>query len=649
MGVRRLDRVGGTATILVTDLVGSTAMFDRLGDEKGERLLRAHLGELRELVRAFGGVEVKSTGDGIMAAFPAAWLATECAVAMQRSLHLRNEGGSEEPLHVRIGLHSGDTTADRHDYYGIAVAVAARLCDKAPPDGILVSGVTRGLVGSRGGHSFTDAGVPSLKGIDEPVQAWALEWGPGQLPPATPPGLERRRGPLVAAGAGALLIVGLGAGMLMAGGDEPRRAARLDAPGEIVRVSVKGGYPNASQNGGETTSESFAPAIAGDGGSVVFVSNADDLVPQGADGGRSDVFHVEIGPGPSVGDATLQMVSDGAALRGDNREPAVSDAGDVVGFVWKAAAEAKVAAVAQRVYVRDMDQGRTTLESVNKAERPANGNSFAVALSGDGNLVAFTSAADNLSLIPDRNRAEDIFVRDLVAGKTNRVNIRSGTHREADDDSADPALSEDGRYVAFESTAASLVASDTNNSSDVFRFDRDPEEFETVLASVTTDGRLTQADNYDPSISDDGSRIVFVSEAPDLAEGDDEGADVFVHDFASGETRLVSEAIRGEVTGAGRSAHPAISGDGRFVVFDSAADDLVPGDDNDARDVFLYDFDTDHTTRLSLTSDDEEATKDSYAPSISDDGRYVVFTAVGGLVADDVNRRTDVYLRGPLY
>ncbi|MDQ3953796.1 MAG: adenylate/guanylate cyclase domain-containing protein, partial [Actinomycetota bacterium] len=192
--MRRLDRVGGTATILVTDLVGSTAMFDRLGDEKAERLLRAHLGELRDLVRSFGGVEVKSTGDGIMAAFPAAWLATECAVAMQRELHLRNERGEDEPLHVRIGLHSGDTTADRHDYYGIAVAVAARLCDKAPTDGILVSSVTRGLVGSRGGHTFADAGIPALKGIDEPVQAGALEWGRGQLPPATPPGLERRRG-----------------------------------------------------------------------------------------------------------------------------------------------------------------------------------------------------------------------------------------------------------------------------------------------------------------------------------------------------------------------------------------------------------------------------------------------------------------------
>ncbi len=240
MVVRRSLRVGGTATILVTDLVGSTAMFDRLGDQRAERLLRTHLSELRDLVRAFGGAEVKSTGDGIMAAFPAAWLATECAVAMQRSLHLRNEDDSVEPLHIRIGLHSGDTTADRHDYYGIAVAVAARLCDKAPADGILVSDVTRGLVGSRGGHGFGDAGVSPLKGVDEPLRAWTLEWGPGQLPPAPPPGLEPRRGALIGAGASAL-VVALGGIFFLARGDadEPSPPPPLEAPGTLVRVSVR--------------------------------------------------------------------------------------------------------------------------------------------------------------------------------------------------------------------------------------------------------------------------------------------------------------------------------------------------------------------------------------------------------------------------
>lgn len=646
MGVRRLDRVGGTATILVTDLVGSTAMFDRLGDDKAERLLRAHLGELRALVQSFGGVEVKSTGDGIMAAFPAAWLASECAVAMQRALHLRNEADADEPLHVRIGLHSGDTTADRHDYYGIAVAVAARLCDKAAPDEILVSGVTRGLVGSRGGHSFTDAGVPSLKGIDEPVQAWLLEWGPGQLPPATPPGLERRRGPLVAAGAGALLIVGLGAGMLMANDDEPRRPVPLTAPGDVVRVSLR-------KTGAETTGESFAPALSGDAGTVVFVSNADNLVPTDRNGATPDVFHVSV-DGLDVDHASVQIVTRNGAAQADgpSEEPAVSDDGTVIGFVSSAQdlEPAPDRKVEPDVFVHDLSDGSTEMASINRAEEPANRPSSEVDVSADGNHVAFTSAADNLSVLEDDNGVDDIFVRDLVRGRTNRVNIRTGTERkQANARSYSPALSADGRYVAFASVANSLTPRDTNNSSDVFRFDSDPDEFKTVRASVTSEGEPTEGDSTRPSVSDDGSRVAFVSKADNVVAADDRGADVFLHDFVSGETTLVSAAIRGDAAGAGGSARAVISGDGRFVVFDSSSPDLVRDDDNGVRDVFLYEVETGEVTRLSLTSADEETEADSFDASISTDGRYVVFTSTESLVEDDHNTVADVYLRGPLY
>ncbi|MDQ3982301.1 MAG: hypothetical protein M3271_06425 [Actinomycetota bacterium] len=643
--MRRFDRVGGTATILVTDLVGSTAMFDRLGDEKAERLLRAHLGELRDLVRSFGGREVKSTGDGIMAAFPAAWLATECAVAMQRGLHLRNEEGTAETLHIRIGLHSGDTTADRHDYYGIAVAVAARLCDQAPPDGLLVSGVTRGLVGSRGGHTFSDAGIPPLKGIDEPVRAWSLDWGAGQLPPAPPAGLERKRGPLVGAAA-SVLVLGVAGVMFLVPGDadEPQRPLRLDAPGDLVRVSVR-------TTGEETSGESFAPAISGDRSTVVFASNANNLVDDDRNRVVPDVFHVSVAP--ELDPRSLQLVSRRARVGGDGAsgEPSVSDDGNVVGFL----SDATNLAVkvdeneVQDVFVHDVSTGLTSRASVNNQAQAANRASTEVHVSGDGDFVAFTSAADNLSVKEDTNERSDIFVRDVEEGRTNRVNIRSGNRREANGDSSDPELSENGRYVAFASDANILTPRDTNNSSDVFRFDRNPHEFKTVRASITSDGALPGGSSSDPSISDDGMRLAFVSRADDLVEGDDGGADIFVHDFVSDETILVSESIRGDVAGAGRSAQPSISGDGRFVVYDSASDDLVPGDRNGSRDVFLYEIATGTTTRLSLTSGDEEADGDSFDASISDDGSYVVFTSVGSLVDDDHNVVGDVYLRGPLH
>lgn len=648
MGVRRLDRVGGTATILVTDLVGSTAMFDRLGDDKAERLLREHLGGLRDLVKAFGGVEVKSTGDGIMAAFPAAWLATECAVAMQRSLHLRNEtvGESGEPLHVRIGLHSGDTTADRHDYYGIAVAAAARLCDKASSDGILVSGVTRGLVGSRGGHVFADAGVPTLKGIDVPVQAWSLEWGPGQLPPAPPPGLERRKGPLIAAGAGALLIVGLGAGVLMAGGEKPRPAPVPVAEGDIVRVSVR-------RSGEETTGRSSAAEISGDASAIVYQSNAKDLVGSDRNRTKPDVFHVDVETGVRAG--SLQMVSRNGDVQGNDgsTQPSISDDGNVVGFLSDATnlASAPDRNRSQDVFMHLVDEGRTSRVSISTSGVAGNGDSFEVDVSGDGDFIAFTTAATNLTAAKeDLNQRNDIFVRDLVEEKTNRANIQSGTLDEANKDSSDPSISKEGEFVAFASPADTLSRGDTNNNSDVFRYNR--ELHQTVRASLGSAGGAATAAgaSSQPSMSDDGTKIAFVSDAENLVEEDTTSdLDVFVYDFEKRETVLVTPDVTPGGAGQGETANPVISGNGRYVAFDSTAPNLVPRDTNGVRDVFFYDLLEAELVRVSVDEDGGQVSEPSSDPSISTDGSYVTFTSLASLVTTDTNEVEDVYLRGPLY
>ena len=646
MGVRRLDRVGGTATILVTDLVGSTAMFDRLGDDKAERLLRTHLGELRDLVRAFGGVEVKSTGDGIMAAFPAAWLATECAVAMQRSLHLRNEAveaSGYEPLHVRIGLHSGDATADRHDYYGIAVAVAARLCDKAPPDGILVSGVTRGLVGSRGGHTFTDAGIPALKGIDEPVPAWSLEWGPGPLPPATPVGLQRRKGPLLAAGAGALLIVGLGAGLLMAGGDE-RPAPAPVAEGDVVRVSVR-------RSGAETTGRSTAAEISGDGSVVVYQSTGSDLVGSDVNRRVPDVFHVLVEPAFRPG--SLLMVSRNGDVQGNagSTEPSVSDDGNVVGFLSKATnlAPGRDRNRAQDVLMHVVDQGIASRVSVSTEGVPADKSSFEVDVSGDGDFIAFTTAATNLAAHGDFNRRNDIFVRDVVEEKTNRANIQSGTLDEANQDSSDPSVSVDGHYVAFASPADTLTRGDTNNKSDVFRYNR--ELHQTVRASLGLGAASNAAGaSFQPSISDDGKRVAFVSTAENLDPDDTtRDLDVFVYDFDEETTFVLTPQVTPGEPGPRETTNPVISGNGRYVAFDSVAPNLVPGDTNGVRDVFFYDLEDEELVRISVDADGGQVSEASFDPSISTDGAFVTFTSLASLVGTDTNEVEDVYLRGPLY
>jgi class 3 adenylate cyclase len=169
----------GTVTFLFTDLVGSTELLDKLGDDEAERLRQAHFRLLREAVAGRHGQEVKNLGDGLMVAFASAVDALACAVVMQEAVRLHNQQpGQEHPLEVRIGLHVGEPLRDEDDYFGTPVVVAKRLCDSAQGGRILVSELVRGLVGSRGGYVFRVLGPLALKGFAEPLSACEVVWEP---------------------------------------------------------------------------------------------------------------------------------------------------------------------------------------------------------------------------------------------------------------------------------------------------------------------------------------------------------------------------------------------------------------------------------------------------------------------------------------
>ena len=179
---------GGTVTLVFTDLVGSTDLIERLGDDAAERVSREHFDTLRRAIDASGGRDIKSLGDGLMAAFPSALAALEASIEMQRAT-ARAEG---EPLGLRVGVHAGEPIADGDDLFGQAVVIAKRLCDSSGAGQIRVSGVVRALVGSRGRLSFRDLGPQGLKGIADPVAAFELEWEgadtAARAPPAAGPG-----------------------------------------------------------------------------------------------------------------------------------------------------------------------------------------------------------------------------------------------------------------------------------------------------------------------------------------------------------------------------------------------------------------------------------------------------------------------------
>ncbi|HYH62565.1 MAG TPA: AAA family ATPase [Solirubrobacterales bacterium] len=165
------------ASILISDLVGSTGLETRVGPAIADDLRREHFAVLREAIAEKQGEEVKNTGDGLMAAFTSASGAIECAELMQQLMERRNRK-SEEHLHVRIGISSGEATVEDGDYFGMPSIEAARLCDKAPSDGILVSASTRILAGRRDQESFESVGELDLKGIPDPVEAFAFSWSP---------------------------------------------------------------------------------------------------------------------------------------------------------------------------------------------------------------------------------------------------------------------------------------------------------------------------------------------------------------------------------------------------------------------------------------------------------------------------------------
>ncbi len=170
---------GAFRTVLFTDVEGSTALTQRLGDARARELLREHERMVREALKSHGGAEVKTMGDGFMASFSSATRALECAIAMQRAFAEHNES-AEEPIKVRIGLNAGEPIAEddpdgRSDLFGTAVNEAARITASAKGGEILVADVVRQLAKGKD-FLFSDRGEVSLKGFDEPVRLFEVRW-----------------------------------------------------------------------------------------------------------------------------------------------------------------------------------------------------------------------------------------------------------------------------------------------------------------------------------------------------------------------------------------------------------------------------------------------------------------------------------------
>ncbi len=298
------------------------------------------------------------------------------------------------------------------------------------------------------------------------------------------------------------------------------------------------------------------------------------------------------------------------------------------------------------------------LVSVDSAGVQANDRSDENAISSNGRFVVFESKANNL-VSGDDNARDDIFVHDRFLGKTVRVSV-SSEGVAANDDCANPTISPDGRFVAWDSRANNLVPDDNNGTRDVFLHDRDtdtdgifdePDAISTTRASVDEFGAERNRVSRKPALAEGALWVAFEAEAASTDQ------DIRIFDRQSGTSRIMSIDSAGTV-GTGKSENPQISASGQYLVFESSSPNLVADDTNLRIDVFHVDRDSDGngvfdeaggitTTRASVASDGTESNQPSRDPNVSDDGRHVVFSSTANNLVPEISNgsRRDIFVR----
>lgn len=408
-------------------------------------------------------------------------------------------------------------------------------------------------------------------------------------------------------------------------------AVALCAPQQTTeRVSL-------NNSGLEGSGASEAPAVSADGQIIAFQSAAPDLVSNDTNG-RRDILLRNMLLGQTE---LISVTTAGLQADGDSMTPAISADGNLVVFS-SIAAEFVAGDINQTwdIVLRDRAAGTSQVLSMANG-LVGNGYSWTPAISADGAFVAFESGASNF--VHDLNEQPDIFVVEVATGAIERVSL-SSTGDEGDGPSRLPSLSADGRFVAFESEAKTLVANDNNDKRDIFVHDR--QTGETTRISASGPGGEGNDHSSCPSISADGRYVAYESLANNLVAGDSNGvSDIFVYDRVLDQTKRVSVATGG-VQVENYNKFAVISADARFVMFQSASFDIAPDTVNGFLDVHVHDRSTGVTERVSSNDFGVESNGWSGTPAINEDGRYLCFFSYGdNLEPGDSNDVADVFRR----
>lgn len=405
----------------------------------------------------------------------------------------------------------------------------------------------------------------------------------------------------------------------------------LPSPGQTVRVSV-------ATDGSQGNNHSQTASISADGRFVVFASYASNLVP-GTIGHRQIYLR-------DLQTNTTKIVSvnnNDEPGNLDSNLPTISSNGNFVAF--SSGATNLVSGTPDNfthIYVRDLQSNTTTRVSVASNSDVANHPSQNPSISADGRYVTFHSSANNLDSRATHLGVFQVYVHDRQTGQTNLVSL-THDNKQPNQQSRFPSISANGRYVAYDTFASNMLPGQTGFRRHIYIFDRVTNQ--TTQVSVNSAGEAGNNESSYASVSEDGRFVAFQSYATNLVPGDTNGfIDVFVRDMQNAQTFRASVASDG-TQGDEDSGLPSISADGRFVAFQSLATNLVSDDTNHRADVFVHDLNSAQTTRVSVSSNATEGNDQSVGGKISGNGSFISFTSeANNLVPGDTNNAADVFV-----
>ncbi len=407
----------------------------------------------------------------------------------------------------------------------------------------------------------------------------------------------------------------------------------------LARVSV-------DSTGAEGDGFAFVPSLNATGRFVVFGSEATTLVPDDT----NDTGDIFVHDRQTAETTRVSVASDGAQANGFSGEGAagfLSATGRFVAFDSVATNLVAVDTNGQAdVFVHDRLTGQTTRVSQEPDGTGGDENSFVGGLSADGRLVAFDSSATNLIATPTNPGTGKAFVHDRLTGATMLLSASAGG-TEGNNDTFGTTISGDGQVAAFVSFATNLVTPPTTPIRGHV-YVRALAGGGPEVVDVAFDGGEGDGDSRQPSLSVDGRFLAFASAATNLVgpPGSVGPGQIYVRDRETGTTELVSVNEFG-LEGTGSSTVPSLSADGRFVAFKSSSSNLVFGDTNGKSDIFVRDRATGRLVRLSHGAGHLQGDESSTEPAMSGDGRFVAFEShATNLVLDDTNGFADVFVAG---